>query len=521
MSGSGDGRAERLFAGWSANLLQLLLGITQQVGLVPVFLHYRSSEMLAAWLALYAAGNLVLVADVGLQSRAINRFLAFKSCVDSDGRTAGYYSGMRRVYFALTGLLIASVLAGTFLLHPASALGFQAIPNFDASLAVMVAGMLCVLPSNLAAGLYRARGLYGRAVWMQCAAMLVAQLGQLVAIMTAGSLTMISIAYVMPQIVAAGYLTIIDVRRLFPFLHYPRAGQRSSWHWSRRWSWHWTSGQFRRAFPFAVAGGTEVALQNLPMLLVSALVADRVAVAQWGLTRVVAGLVRALCLQATLPLAAELGHDHAIGARQRMRRLYARGSVFVALLASVVVSGFLAFWPDFFALWTQGVIAYDPVLTLTLLIGAEIVAPAMLALGFAYYSDRGELLARTKGLQLASFLVLSLVLTPRMGALGTAIALVATDLLVQFGLLALTVIRQTLQRPIRHVVFLALLMALVTAFGWALGLAISSVVSRTVSWTGLPRFVAECILWLAVMALAAAPLQSGRLRDRLTDMIPS
>ena len=108
-----------------------------------------------------------------------------------------------------------------------------------------------------------------------------------------------------------------------------------------------------------------------------------------------------------------------------------------------------------------------------------------------------------------------------MGALGTAIALVATDLLVQFGLLALTVIRQTLQRPIRHVVFLALLMALVTAFGWALGLAISSVVSRTVSWTGLPRFVAECILWLAVMARAAAPLQSGRLRDRLTDMIPS
>ena len=145
----------------------------------------------------------------------------------------------------------------------------------------------------------------------------------------------------------------------------------------------------------------------------------------------------------------------------------------------------------------------------------------MLALGFAYYSDRGELLARTKGLQLAAFLVLSLVLTPRMGPLGTAIAIVATDLLVQFGLLALTIIRQTLQRPIRHVIFLAVMMALVTAFGWALGLAISSAVPWTVSWTGLPRFVAECILWLAVMALAAAPLQNGRLRDRLADIIPS
>ncbi len=47
----------------------------------------------------------------------------------------------------------------------------------------------------------------------------------------------------------------------------------------------------------------------MPVLLVSALVSDRVAVAQWGLTRVVAGLLRMLCIKTTLPLAAELGHD--------------------------------------------------------------------------------------------------------------------------------------------------------------------------------------------------------------------
>lgn len=35
--------------------------------------------MLAAWLAIYAAGSLVVVADAGLQLRAINRFLAFKT----------------------------------------------------------------------------------------------------------------------------------------------------------------------------------------------------------------------------------------------------------------------------------------------------------------------------------------------------------------------------------------------------------------------------------------------------------
>ena len=197
-------------------------------------------------------------------------------------------------------------------------------------------------------------------------------------------------------------------RGLFPFLRGVRGKQ----------SWPWVIGQFRVAAPFAVASVTELALLNLPVLLVSAFVSDRVAVAQWGLTRVVAGLLRALCIQTTLPLAAELGHDYAVGLKEQLRDLYARGSLFVTLLASLVVSGLLPFWPDFFALWTHGVIPYDPLLTVTLLIGTSVIAPSILALGYANYSNRGELLARTKGLQLAVFLILSVRADPPDGTVG-------------------------------------------------------------------------------------------------------
>ena len=65
---------------------------------------------------------------------------------------------------------------------------------------------------------------------------------------------------------------------------------------ARTGSWRWIVGQFRKAAPFAVASATDLALLNLPVLLVSAFVSDRVAVAQWGLTRVVAGLLRMLCV---------------------------------------------------------------------------------------------------------------------------------------------------------------------------------------------------------------------------------
>src|SRR5437764_12037076 len=122
-------------------------GITQQVALVPAFLHFWTSDVLAAWLAIYAAGNLVLIADVGLQFRAINRFLAFKSSIDCDGRTANFYAAMLRIYLGLAGFLVAVLLLGTQLLSPSAVLGFQAVSDFDAAFGAMMAGMLLIVPS--------------------------------------------------------------------------------------------------------------------------------------------------------------------------------------------------------------------------------------------------------------------------------------------------------------------------------------------------------------------------------------
>jgi O-antigen/teichoic acid export membrane protein len=510
--GSGSGvsepsRGRRLFSGWSANLFQTVLGVTQQVALVPVFLHYWSSDVLAAWLALYAAGNLVQIADAGLQFRAINRFLGFKSCADGEGRTASYYAAMLRIYFGLAIVLAAVVLVGAQFVSPSAVLGFQDISHFDAAFVVMTSGMLLGLPANLASGLCRARGLYGHAVRLQSWSMLLAQLGQLVAIVATGSLLAVTSAYAAVQVLLMVYFLAIEAPRMMPGLRRPRL----------RHSWRWIAGQFRRAAPFAVANATELALLNLPVLLVSALVIDRVAVAQWGLTRVAAGLARSLCVQITLPLAAELGHDYAIGLKDRLRDLYARGSVLVTVLASLVVSGLLPFWPDFFALWTHGTVPYNALLTAVLLIGTSAVAPSLLALGYANYSNQGELLMRTKGLQLAMFLILSLLLIPPMGPLGAAIAVVASDLSIQFGLLGMVILRQTLQRPLRHAVLLAALIVLVTSAGWALGIAIRSLVPGT----SLVSFVIECTLWLVVVLAVASPLANARLRARLDASLPT
>ncbi len=505
---AGATRARRLFEGWSANLAQMVLGISQQVLLVPVFLHFWTSDVLAAWLAIYAVGNLVIVADAGLQFRAVNRFLAFKTSVDCDGRTGRFYGAMLRVYVALVATLALLVLICVWLLRPSAVLGFHATPHFDAAFLVMAVGMLLILPSNLTAALYRARGNYGRSVWMQSGAMFAAQLAQFSVVVATGSLLAVAIAYVSIQLLVAVYLIAIDAPRLFPFVRASRPV---------RTSWRWSVGQIEKGFPFAVAGAAELALVNAPVLLVSALVADRVAVAQWALTRVIAGLVRMLCVQATVPLAAELGHDHAVGDKERLRNLYARGSMFITLLASLTVSGLLPFWPDFFALWTRGSVPYDSTLAITLLLGASAVAPSILAFVFANYSNRGDLLMRSKGLQLAVFMILSVVLIPPMGPLGAAIAIVASDLLVQFGLLTFTVMGQILQHPLRHVGLLAAISALIVVSGWGLGTAIRWLVPGN----GALHFVVECGLWVMAAGLVASPLAIKRFRDALIAVIPS
>ena len=127
------------------------------------------------------------------------------------------------------------LLAVAQLLPPSAVLGFQATSHFDAAFVIMTAGILLTLPTNLTTALYRARGLYGRAVTIQSLAMLASQLGQLAAVVTTGSLLAVTIAYVAAQMAVAVYFLVIDANRLFPFLRGARGKQ----------SWPWVIGQFR------------------------------------------------------------------------------------------------------------------------------------------------------------------------------------------------------------------------------------------------------------------------------------
>jgi len=496
----------RIFGGWSANAIAVLLSLTQQIVLIPLFLKFWSSETLSAWLIIFAAGSLVLAADGGLHVWSLNRFLSFKSRADCDRRTSRYYGAVFQLFIWFTALFAIVLLTVFGLAAPSSVLGFSAEPGFDFAFAIMTLGMVFVLPANLASSLYRARGLYGRIVRVQAWGTAAGQLGQIVGVIVTGSLLSVVIAYVAGQVATTIFILFLDTRRQFPFIA----------NFRRRISWRWSAGQFVGAFPFAIMNFAEVGLTYISVLLIGAFVSDRIAIAQWGLTRTIVGLLRGLCIQLTLPLAAELGHDHAIGARESLQKLYARGSVLLVLFASATTSGALVFWPDFFAIWTHGAIPYDATLAITLLLGMCLGAPAILALSYANYSNRGTLLLWTKSLQLVIFLLLSILLIPSLGPMGAAIALVSSDVVAQLGVLFFIIIGETLRHPVRHALLLVAIMVTIVSAGVAIGVVIRDLLPGT----GIPHFLIECAMWLAAVALLASPLANRWLRHTLVEAIP-
>ena len=499
-------RSRRIFGGWSANVVQLLLALTQQIVLIPLFLKFWQGDTLSAWFTIFAAGNLVLAADPGLHVWSLNRFLSFKSQANCDRRTDRYYGAISRLFLGFAALLFLVLVAVYACVAPSQLLGFTGEPNFDSAFELMTLGLVLTLPGNLAAALYRARARYGRVAGIQAWGLAIGQVGQIFGIIVTGSLLAVVVAFVVGQVMATCYL-MLDVRQQFPFVTKLRGVG----------SWRWRISQLQNALPFSVTNFAEVGLSYLSVLLIGFFVSDRVAIAQWGLTRTIINLLRGICYQISAPLAAELGHDHVIGARASLERLYIRGSIILVLFASAATSGLLAFWPDFFAVWTHGAIAYHGTLSILLLLGTCLASPAILAWAYANYSNRGPLLLRAKLAQLLIFLVLSVVLIPWLGPLGAAIAMVSSDIIAQSGFLSVVIVGETLKHPVRYALSLLAIMVAIVPGGAALG----ELIKHLLPGSGLLHFVAECALWLIAVALVASPLAIRGVRERVIAAIPS
>jgi hypothetical protein len=148
-------RAGRLFAGWSANLVQMVLGITQQVVLISVLLHHWTGDTLAA------------VCDLCHRKPRLRRRCRPAIPRNQTVSSAQIGRPLRRPHRAVLRRDAADLpradrsvdpAGGAAFLMPSKRFGFVAVLHFDAAFIVVAAELLWTVPSNLVAALYRARG---------------------------------------------------------------------------------------------------------------------------------------------------------------------------------------------------------------------------------------------------------------------------------------------------------------------------------------------------------------------------
>ena len=278
---------------------QMLLGIIQQVALVPVLLHFWNGEELAAWLVIYAIGNLVLIADCGLQFRAINRFFAFKSGADCDGAHRGILCrDGTALMFGSRSRSSPSYCFSALVVSPSTAFRFEGVTHFNAAFVVMCAGNAA--DASVGPRCRRSDGARLYATGRLAAEFCDADRAGRATDCDRCDRKPVLVRHPLPCRNAAGEYHLSLGHRcaaLHPYLG--KAARRG------------LDGLDDR--PTSQGGAVRhrerdrvLHSMNLPVLAVSALVADRGSRAM-GIDPGRRGLLRALCLQATLPLAAELG----------------------------------------------------------------------------------------------------------------------------------------------------------------------------------------------------------------------
>jgi hypothetical protein len=87
--------------------------------------------------------------------------------------------------------------------------------------------------------------------------------------------------------------------------------------------------------------------------------------------------------------------------------------------------------------------------------------------------------------------------------------MIASELIAQTCFIATIIVKETVRQPWRYAFLLAAMMAVTVAAGAVLGVAIADLLPGT----GLVHF--ESAVWLAAIAILAAPLASASFRAQL------
>jgi O-antigen/teichoic acid export membrane protein len=475
-----------LFSSFSVQSVAILLRIVQQIVLVPALISGWGTALYQDWILIFSAAALAGMLDGGMQMYFSNALLIAHARQDPAtfrrlfGTAMGIYSITTSA--ALLALAGASLfvawpdLLGTKLLAPTSVFW---------TFAPMVCSTIALVPLGLFAAIYRINGDYVHGTALVVIADAARGLGVCVVALLGGAPVVAGFAYLL--ICGLLWLNMLtDLRRRFGPLPVSLALP--------------TSGEFKTAVSqsalYFMPTVTTVLVLNLPVILLGRLATVTGAVVAFSVSRTLTGFVRQFVWQICLPVGAEMARQQALEDLPKLRRIFFGGGRLAAGLAGLLGGFTLVAAAPFLRIWTQGAVAFDPLLVSAFLLNILMLAPAQMALALFLYNNRPGILVYSQAGYTIGTIVFCSLLIKGLAAAGAAVGTGIAETL-SVGLLVPFAARRHVGLPLGRY-FLQCYVVAAGSFATSWGAA--RLILSIIDGGGLLALIAAGLIWAVVVA---------------------
>lgn len=412
---------DRVVHGTLALSLVTAVNMAGQLATVPVAMLAWGAPRYGEWVALSALVGFLTLADLGVQPHVVNQMTASHARGDRKAFLADLHSAFRLQGLVVTALfaLGAAVLA---LLPIRRWYGVATASRLEVYLTVLLLGaeLLIAVVTGPLGGVYRATGRFTRGALVTVVQRLLFFGGQLGLMLAGKGFAALALARVALSLLITAWL-IVDLRRTLPWFEISLTKLRGDLRAGLKMLGPGSLFILTGLADYLTLQGTVLVVQTL---------AGGAEVTQLATQRTMVNMARMLASQLPIVLWPEITAMSARGELARLLRVHRSMAKMVAFLTGALLFALLPLGRTVYGLWTLRSLSFDPALY-------AIMAAQTVAWGI-WSSSSTVLVATNRQARLAKFLVanavvtlgLAVLLVPRLGVRGAALAALFADLAV-------------------------------------------------------------------------------------------
>jgi O-antigen/teichoic acid export membrane protein len=410
---------DRVVHGTLALSLVTAVNMAGQIATVPIAMLAWGAPRYGEWVALSALVGFLTLVDFGVQPHVVNQMTASHARGDPEGFLSELHSAFRLQSLLVTALLAlgAAVLA---ILPLQRWYGVTTASRIEVYLTVLLLGaeLLIGVVTGPIGGAYRATGRFARGALVNLAHRLLFFGGQLGLMLAGAGFATVALARVALSLLITAWL-VIDLGQTLPWFSMTKL--RGDLRTGLR--------MLGPASLFVLTGLADYLTLQGTVLVVQSL-AGGAEVTQLTTQRTMVNMGRMLASQLPIVLWPEITAMSARGEQARLLRVHRSMAKMVAFIVGALLFALLPLGRTVYGWWTLRSLSFDPGLY-------GIMAAQTIAWGI-WSSSSTVLVATNRQKRLAKFLVanavvtltLAVVLVPRVGVRGAALAALFADLAI-------------------------------------------------------------------------------------------